>query len=83
MPIITNFILKDTLIVNNYTVKLYHIENEDIIMESITGALVDLDPTALPNKIIERVEPISGVSKIEIYDSDNELLINSEKIITL
>lgn len=79
----TNFILKDTLLVNNYTVKLYHIENEDIIMESITGALINLDSGALPNKIIERVELISGVSKIEIYDSNNELLINSEKIIIL
>jgi hypothetical protein len=75
-----NFVLKDTLNVNNFTVKLYHNINEDIDMSIVNSVLTDTLVLDFPNKIIERLQDIAGVSKVEIYNSNNELLINSEKI---
>jgi hypothetical protein len=75
-----NFVLKDTLTINNFIVKLYHKTNEDIDMSIVNSALVDTVALDFPNKIIERLENIAGVSKVEIYNSNSELLINSEKI---
>ena len=75
-----NFVLKDTLNINNFIVKLYLNTNEDIDMSIVNSVLIDTLVLDFPNKIIERLQDISGVSKVEIYNSNNELLINSEKI---
>lgn len=75
-----NFLLKDTLNINNFIVKLYHYTNEDIDMSIVNGVLTDTLVLDFPNKIIERLQDIAGVSKVEIYNSSGELLINSEKI---
>jgi hypothetical protein len=75
-----NFVLKDTLNINNFTVKLYHDTNEDIAMSIVNSVLIDTLVLDFPNKIIERLQDIAGVSKVEIYNSSGELLINSEKI---
>ncbi len=75
-----NLILKDSLTINNFIVKLYYLENEDIDLNFINQALGDTSLLDFPNKIVEKLQDTSGVSKIEIYNSNNELLINSEKI---
>ena len=75
-----NFVLKDTLNINNFTVKLYHSTNEDIDMSIVNTTLTDTLVLDFPNKIIEKLQDIAGVSKVEIYNSNSELLINSEKI---
>jgi hypothetical protein len=75
-----NFVFKDTLNINNFTVKLYHNINEDIDMSIVNSVLTDTLVLDFPNKIIERLQDIAGVSKVEIYNSNNELLINSEKV---
>lgn len=75
-----NFVLKDTLNINNFIVKLYQNTNEDIDMSIVNSVLIDTLALDFPNKIIERLQDIAGVSKVEIYNSNNELLINSEKI---
>ena len=54
--------------------------DEDIDMSIVNSVLIDTLVLDFPNKIIERLQDISGVSKVEIYNSNNELLINSEKM---
>lgn len=75
-----NFILKDTLNINSFIVKLYHNTNENIDMSIINSALSDTTILNFPSNIIEKLQDIDGVSKVEIYNNNNELLINSEKI---
>lgn len=76
-----NLILKNVLNINNFIVKLYHLENEDIDMTAVNELLGDTNLLDFPNKIVEKLQDLSGVSRIEIYDINNNLLINSEKII--
>lgn len=76
-----NFILKTNLTINNYTIKLYHIENEDIDLSILADSISSISESDLPNIIIEKLENFNGVSKIEIYNTNNELLVSNEKII--
>lgn len=76
-----NLILKDSLTINNFIVKLYYLENEDIDLNAINQALGDTSLLDFPNKIVDKLQDTSGVSKIEIYNANNDLLINSEKLI--
>jgi hypothetical protein len=75
-----NFVLKDTLNINNFLVKLYHATDNDIDMSIVNTALSDTASLDFPSKIIEKLQDVAGVSKIEIYNSNNDLLVNSEKI---
>lgn len=76
-----NFILHSTINVNNFTVKIYNIENETIDNSVISSALSDTNSLDYPNKIVEKLQDINGVSKIEIFDEQNNLLVNSEKFL--
>lgn len=75
-----DFILNRTLNVNEFIVKIYSINNEIIDNDYIDQNIETLNTLKMPNNIVEFLEPINGVSKIEIYDIDNNLLINSSKI---
>jgi hypothetical protein len=76
-----NLILKDSLVINNFIVKFYCLENEDIDMIAVNELLGDTSLLDFPSKIVEKIQDLAGVSKIEIYNTNNELLVNSEKLI--
>jgi ribosomal protein S24E len=76
-----NFILHQTLNINTFTVKIYHIENENINSTDITNALSDTESLEYPSQIVEKLQDLYGVSKIEIFNEQNELLVNSEKFL--
>jgi hypothetical protein len=74
-----NFILQSTININNFNVKIYHIENETIDTNALNFSLSDIMLLDYPNKIIEKLQDINGVSKIEVYDEENHLLLVNEK----
>ena len=76
-----NFILHSTLTINNFTVKIYNIENETIDDALVSSVLSDTNSLDYPNKIVEKLQDLYGVSKIEIFDEQNKLLVNSEKFL--
>lgn len=76
-----NFILHSTININNFIVKLYNIDNETIDDVLVTDSLNDVETLDYPNKIVEKLQDLYGVSKIEIFDTDEKLLVNSEKFI--
>jgi hypothetical protein len=76
-----NLILKDSLAINDFIVKLYYLENEDIDIIAVNELLGDTASLDFPSKIVEKIQDLTGVSKIEIYNTNNELLVNSEKLI--
>lgn len=75
------FTLQQTLNIYNYIVKLYNINNEIIDIETVNTAVMTLNENSMPNNIVETLEQVSGVSKIQILDPDNTLILNSEKLI--
>lgn len=76
-----NFVLHSTRTVNSFTVKIYHIDNETVENSAIDNALADASTLNYPSDIVEKLQYINGVSKIEVYDENNTLLLNSEKFI--
>lgn len=76
-----NFILQSNISINNFNVKIYSVENEIIDTDRLNLSLSDIVELDYPSKIVEKLQDINGVSKIEIYNENNELLLNSEKFI--
>lgn len=76
-----NFILSSTINVNDFIVKIYHIDNDTIDVSVVNDVLSDTSSLDYPNKIVEKLQDINGVSKIEVLDSENKLLLNSEKFL--
>lgn len=76
-----NFNLHATINVNSFIVKLYNIENESIDDVLVSSALSETSTLNYPNKIVEKLQGLYGVSKIEIFDEQNKLLVNSEKFL--
>ena len=76
-----NFILHSSRQVNSFTVKIYHIDNETVEASNIDSALADVSTLNYPSDIVEKLQDINGVSKIEVYDENNTLVLNSEKFI--
>lgn len=76
-----NFVLHSTININNFVVKLYNTDNETIDDVLVSNALSDMHTLDYPNKIVEKLQDLYGVSKIEIFDEQNKLLVNSEKFL--
>jgi hypothetical protein len=79
--IMANFILQSTININNFNVKIYHTENETIDTAALSFSLSDIMSLDYPNKIIEKLQDINGVSKIEVFDEQNNLLLVNEKFL--
>lgn len=76
-----NFTLRQTLTINELTINLYSINNETIDIDYINNNSSEINRLQIPSDIIEYLELVNGVSKIEIYDINNNLLVNSSKLI--
>lgn len=76
-----NFDLKHTISINNYTIHLYSANEENIDINNVNSIVQTIESTDLASSIVDKLHEINGVSKIEVFDSENKLLINSEKII--
>lgn len=76
----TSFILSYTLNINNYDVKLYTIDSDVIDIDYINNNLATINNLTIPSQMVEYLQEINGVSKIEIYDN-NTLVLNSSKIL--
>jgi hypothetical protein len=76
-----NFTLRQILILNELTIKLYSINDEPIDVDYINSNSSEINRLKIPSNIIEYLELVNGVSKIEIYDASNDLLVSSSKLI--
>lgn len=77
----TNFILQSTININNFNIQIYSLENELIDVNQFNFSLYDMASLDYPNKIVEKLQDINGVSKIEVFDESNNLLLVSEKFL--
>jgi hypothetical protein len=76
-----SFTLRHTLTLNQLIIKLYSISDEPIDIDYINSNSSEINSLEIPSNIIEYLELVNGVSKIEIYDASNNLLVSSSKLI--
>jgi hypothetical protein len=76
-----SFTLRHTLTLNQLIIKLYSISDELIDIDYINSNSSEINSLEIPSNIIEYLELVNGVSKIEIYDASNNLLVSSSKLI--
>lgn len=67
--------------IKNFIIKIYTIDKEHLDSESINSTIPALHDTEYAKEIIDSLQNINGVSKIEVLNLDNNLLISSSKII--
>jgi hypothetical protein len=77
------FTLIYTISLNQYILKLYTLnDNTNYIDQSTIDSLINsLNELERPSEIIEIVQVLTGVVKTQIYDTSNNLLIDSGIII--
>lgn len=71
--------------VNEYRAQIYFIKNDNLesVLSSITQNINDLKNSVeniLPRNIVESIETITEIRTIEIYDTDNTLLLVSNSL---
>jgi len=76
-----SFILAYELTINNYLIKLYGLDHISVDIAHINDNLLIINTLDTPKKLVEYLQEINGVSKIEILDQDNNLILNSSQII--
>lgn len=74
-----NFTLISEIILNNYIAKIYRFDTTDayVDQETVNGLVSNLNSQQYASEIVELLQVLPGVSKIEIYDKSNGLLISS------
>jgi hypothetical protein len=77
------FTLIYTISLNQYILKLYTLnDNTNYIDQSTIDSLINsLNELERPSEIVEIVQVLTGVVKTQIYDTSNNLLIDSGIII--
>lgn len=78
----TNFVLAYTVNLNNYIVKIYHFDdNNPYVDEATVNSLIDqLNACVYPRDILDIIVALQGVTKIEIFDLSNNLVLKNNII---
>lgn len=76
-----NFVLNDQIMIKNFIIKIYTVDTDHLDSEGVNSKIPELHDTESGKEIIDSLQNINGVSKIEVLDLDNNLLISSSKII--
>lgn len=87
----SNFELFHTISLSNFIVNIYCIKdyNPSLSIDSYSvvdkvsiDALIDvLNTKEFPRGVVETLENLAGIAKIEVSDYDNNILLNSEVFI--
>jgi hypothetical protein len=79
----TDIMLFHTIDLDNFIVKIYCINNTDLpynLIEDFIQPIMDkINKEAYPRGIVERLESMPEFKKIEVYDKENNLLLDSTK----
>lgn len=77
------FVLISTLQLDKYKINLYRLnsENNYVSNEAINSLYNQLNNLELASEIVEVLQSLTGIVKIEIYDLSNDLLIDSSIIL--
>jgi hypothetical protein len=77
------FVLISTIQLDNYKINLYRLnsENNYISNETIDSLYNQLNNLELASEIVEVLQILTGVVKIEVYNLSNDLLIDSSIIL--
>lgn len=71
------FLLKH-LVLDNFAVKLYGVsDSSNIIDDLLEPIMQDLNQQAYPRGIVEKLQTITNIVQIEVYNSQGSLLLNS------
>lgn len=75
-----NFILFHTVNLSNFIVNIYSLGSSTYVVDAdtINGLTDILNTKQYPREIVETLESLNGIAKIEVLDYDNNLLLNSE-----
>jgi hypothetical protein len=75
----SHFTLISEIVLNNYIAKIYRFDTTTSYVDqsTIDAATPNLNAQQYPSEIVELLQVLSGVSKIEIYNKSNGLLISS------
>jgi oligoendopeptidase F len=73
------FVLISTIQLNKYKINLYRLnsENNYVSNETISSLYNQLNNLELASEIVEVLQVLNGVVKIEVYDLFDSLLIDS------
>lgn len=66
----------------DYLINIYRLDTEILDLNSIIKNMNIINNLQSPSEIVEYLQEINGVSKIEVLDADGNVLLNSFKIIT-
>ena len=76
------FILGYSFELNNFTIKLYYLNNQNYINENDFNIKIDqLKNITNPKDLMENLSLLDGIVKIEIFSSENKLLLSSSLIV--
>ena len=79
-----HFHLITTLSLNNYTVSIYTIETtmyQAVSAEYLKSISDDLNLKTTPRQIVEALENLPEIHKIEIFNLENELILISSTLL--
>lgn len=74
----SKYVLLKHLVLDNFAVKLYGIsDSPNIIDDLLEPIMQDLNQQAYPRGIVEKLQTITNVVQIEVYNNQGSLLLNS------
>jgi hypothetical protein len=70
-----------TIELNNFLVQVYKLKsNKELSKHSFDNIISNLNSKLYPRNILEVLEAIEGIGKIEIFDKNNNLLLSSSVV---
>lgn len=77
------FVLISEIVLNNYIAKIYRFDTTtNYVDQNILDSLPPiLNEKIYPSDIVEDLQVLPGVSKTEVYDKSNNVLINSSRLV--